>query len=132
MARRNAAVPKILVVDDDADVRKVLQLFLERAGYDVEAVADGTLAVEAYTSSPFDLVITDIVMPEKEGIETISELRELNPGLPIVAISGGGRIGAHDYLTWVRRCGVEHTFCKPIDRKSLLAAVEELVGAGVN
>ncbi len=125
-------MPKILVVDDDADVRRVLQLFLERAGYDVAVVADGTQAVDAYANESFDLVITDIVMPEKEGIETISELRQQNPALPIVAISGGGRIGAHDYLNWVRKCGVEHTFQKPIDRQSLLAAVEELVGAGVN
>ena len=125
-------MPKILVVDDDADVRRVLQLFLERAGYDVAVVGDGIQAVEAFGKIPYDLVITDIVMPEKEGIETISELRQLSPDLPIVAISGGGRIGAHEYLNWVRKCGVDHTFCKPIDRKSLLAAVEELVGAGVN
>lgn len=125
-------MPKILVVDDDADVRRVLQLFLERAGYDVAVVGDGIQAVEAFGKIPYDLVITDIVMPEKEGIETISELRQLSPELPIVAISGGGRIGAHEYLNWVRKCGVDHTFCKPIDRKSLLAAVEELVGAGVN
>ena len=124
-------MPKILVVDDDADVRRVLQLFLERAGYGVTTVGDGTQAVATYAQTPHDMVITDIVMPEKEGIETIAELRELNPEVPIIAISGGGRIGAHDYLTWVRRCGVEHTFIKPIDRLKLLEAVEKLVGEGV-
>lgn len=123
-------MPKILVVDDDVDVLRVLQLFLERAGYEVTTVDDGNEAVARYSAEPHDLVITDIVMPEKEGIETIADLRALNPSLPIVAISGGGRIGAQDYLTWVKRCGVEHTFIKPIDRTALLEVVEQLVGAG--
>jgi CheY-like chemotaxis protein len=122
-------MPKILVADDDADVRRVLQLFLERAGYEVTVVDNGNAAVATYAADPHDLVITDIVMPEKEGIETIAELRVLNPEVPIVAISGGGRIGAHDYLSWVRRCGVEHTFIKPIDRAALLEVVEQIVGA---
>lgn len=130
-AERVRAMPKILVVDDDADVRRVLQLFLERAGYDVTTAADGCEAVATYARTPHDMVITDIVMPKMEGIETIAELREMNPTVPIIAISGGGRIGAHDYLTWVRRCGVEHTFVKPIDRLDLLEAVKELVGEGV-
>jgi len=123
-------MPKILVVDDEADVRRVLQLFLERAGYEVDTVADGTEAVTVFAAGTYDLVITDIVMPEKEGIETIADLRRIEPELPIVAMSGGGRIGAHDYLTWVKCCGVEHTFTKPIDRQQLLQVVEDLVGAG--
>ena len=70
-------------------------------------------------------------MPEKEGIETFNELRRFDPEVKVVAISGGGRVGAQDYLAWARCCGVSHTFAKPIDREDLLAVVEELVGSAV-
>jgi len=120
-------MPRILVVDDDAQVRTMLKLTLEREGYEIIEAGDGTEAVAAYDSEQVDLVITDIVMPEKEGIETIMELRSTNPAVRIIAISGGGRINPDDYLKWARRFGVEHTFTKPVDRERLLAAVSELL-----
>jgi CheY-like chemotaxis protein len=124
-------MPRILVVDDDAQVRSLLTKILAREGYDVTDAADGAEAVNAYQADPFDLVITDLVMPEKEGIETFNELRRFDPDVKVVAISGGGRIGAQDYLSWARACGVAHTFAKPIDREELLAKVDELVGSAV-
>lgn len=124
-------MPRILVVDDDPQVRSLLGKILEREGYDVTTAADGQEAVTAYESDPYDLVITDLVMPEKEGIETFNELRSFDPDVKVVAISGGGRIGAQDYLAWARACGVSHTFAKPIDREKLLNVVEELVGSAV-
>ncbi|MCP4570850.1 MAG: response regulator [bacterium] len=124
-------MPRILVVDDDPQVRSLLGKILEREDYDVTTAADGQEAVTAYQSEPFDLVITDLVMPEKEGIETFNELRSFDPEVKVVAISGGGRIGAQDYLSWARACGVAHTFAKPIDREELLAVVRELVGSAV-
>lgn len=124
-------MPRILVVDDDPQVRSLLGAILEREGYEVSTVGDGQEAVTAYESDPFDLVITDLVMPEKEGIETFNELRTFDPDVKVVAISGGGRIGAQDYLAWARCCGVTHTFAKPIDRLALLNVVEELVGCAV-
>lgn len=119
---------RILVVDDDDQVLALLQAILERAGYAVDAVGDGNQAVAAFDPAVHALVITDIVMPEKEGIETIMELRLRRPDLPVIAISGGGRIGPDDYLAWVRRCGVRHTFAKPLPRQELLDAVAELTG----
>lgn len=124
-------MPRILVVDDDPQVRSLLGKILEREGYLVETVCDGREAVIAYEKDPHDLVITDLVMPEKEGIETFNELRRFDPDVKVVAISGGGRIGAQDYLAWARCCGVAHTFAKPIDREDLLAVVNDLVGSAV-
>ena len=122
---------RILIVDDDEQILHLLRAILEQEGYAVDAVTDGYAALAAFNPDIHDLVITDIVMPGKEGIETIMELRALRPDVPVIAISGGGRIGAEDYLSWVRRCGVRHTFTKPLSRTDLLAAVEELVGQPV-
>lgn len=119
---------KILLADDDHQVRSMLKLTLEREGYEVIEAEDGAQAVRMYLSHAIDLVVTDIVMPEKEGIETIMELRSINPVVKIIAISGGGRINPDDYLNWARRFGVGHTFTKPVDRKQLLAAISELLG----
>ena len=119
---------RILVVDDDVQVLALMQAILEREGYQVDAVSDGNQAVQVFDPARHVLVITDIVMPEKEGIETILELRARKPDLAVIAISGGGRIGPHDYLAWVRRCGVRYTFTKPVRREDLLKAVAELVG----
>ena len=120
-------MPRILVVDDDQQVRTMIKLTLERDGYGVTEASDGSEAVKIYQQETFDLVITDIVMPGKEGIETIMELRGLNPGAQIIAISGGGRISPEDYLTWAQRFGVARTFTKPVDRAQLLEAVAELI-----
>ncbi len=122
---------RILAVDDDDQVLALLRAVLEREGYAVDTAGDGNQAVQIFDPAVHVLVITDIVMPEKEGIETIMELRAVKPDLPVIAISGGGRIGADDYLAWVRRCGVRHTFTKPVARQDLLDAVAELVGVPV-
>lgn len=127
----DAQAKTILLVDDDEHVLAMLRTVLERAGYDVETAVDGEVALRLFDPDRHALVITDIVMPVKEGIETITELRRREPGLPIIAISGGGRIGPEDYLGWVRRCGVLHTFAKPVKRQVLLDAVNELLGAKV-
>ncbi len=122
---------KILVVDDDRQVREMIKLTLERDGLQVVEAEDGLQAMEKYRADEFDLVITDIVMPGKEGIETIMEMKGLNPEARIIAISGGGRINPEDYLGWARRFGVAQTFTKPVDRSELLATVHQLVSAEV-
>ena len=118
---------RILVVDDDQQVREMIKLTLERDGYEVVEAGDGNEAIDVYCREEFDLVITDIVMPGKEGIETIMELRGINPKAKIIAISGGGRINPEDYLKWARRFGVTKTFTKPVDRDKLLEAVGNLL-----
>jgi len=119
---------RVLLADDDQQIRQMLKLTLERAGYEVVEAEDGNKAVRQYKQDSIDLVITDIVMPEKEGIETIMELRSIDPDVKIIAISGGGRINPEDYLNWARRFGVRHTFTKPVDREQLLEAMSELLG----
>ena len=122
---------KILIADDDQQIRNMLRITLERAEYEVVEACDGLEAVAAYKTQAIDLVITDIVMPEKEGIELIMELKAINPRVGIIAISGGGRINPEDYLKWARRFGVEHTFSKPVDRQKLLDAVASMLATSV-
>jgi len=119
---------RILLVDDDTQVREMLKLTLERKGHTVTEAGDGVRAIALFDSDRIDLVVTDIVMPEKEGIETIMELRQKDPSVKVIAISGGGRISPEDYLSWARRFGVKHTFTKPVNRDDLLAAIDELLG----
>ncbi len=121
-------MPRILLADDDHQVRNMLKLTLERQGYEVVEAEDGVQAVRLYRPDSIDLVITDIVMPEKEGIETIMEIRSINPMVKIIAISGGGRINPEDYLNWARRFGVSCTFTKPVNREQLLETINELMG----
>lgn len=121
-------MPRVLVVDDDDDVRELLRQMLERAGYEVSAAADGRQGIAEYRRSAADLIVLDIVMPEKEGLETIMELRRDDPEVKIIAISGGGRIGPQSYIEVARALGAQRTFSKPLDRKDFLAAVRELAG----
>ncbi len=119
---------RIMVVEDDKAVRELLREILKRAGHEVIAARNGKEAIALYQDTPADLVITNILMPEKEGLETIQEMRRDDPDIKIIAISGGGQIGPADYLEIARRFGARRTFSKPFDRKELLAAVDELLG----
>ncbi len=118
---------KILIIDDDVQIRKLLQNLLDRAGYEVAVAADGKEGLDAYRRAPADLIITDLIMPEKEGIEMILELRQESPVVKIIAISGGARIAPENYLRMAESLGASRTFSKPVDRKALLAAIEELL-----
>lgn len=120
---------RILVVEDDPEIRELLRDTLRHEQHEVECAGDGVEAVECYRRWPADLVILDIIMPRKEGIETILELRADDPDVKIIAISGGGRIGADSYLSIARRVGARETFSKPLDRREVLTAVRGLVSA---
>lgn len=119
---------RILVIDDDDQVRSMLRTTLEVAGYEVEVAADGNAGTQTFHESRPDLVITDIVMPEKEGLETIQELRKFSRDIPIIAISGGGLVNPMSYLAMAKQFGASKTFFKPIKQDELLAAVQELLG----
>ena len=88
----------ILIIDDDDALRIVLKASLEQMGHTVVESTDGRNGVECYKGEAFDVVITDLIMPDKEGIETILDLRKINPDVKIIAMSGGGRVGPGDYL----------------------------------
>lgn len=117
----------ILVIDDDAAVREVVREMLRLEGYDVTIAENGRQAIELLGERRFDLVITDLIMPEKEGIETIAEIRRTNKDMPILAISGGGRIGPGDYLETARYLGADATLAKPFARQELLRTVDSLL-----
>jgi len=119
--------PRILVIDDDETIRNLLRAILEREGYAVLDAPDGNKGLKQYRKNPTDLVITDLIMPGKEGIETIRDLRREFPNVKIVAVSGGGRIGPDSYLQMAMGIGALRTLTKPIDRKALLRTVEEVM-----
>jgi CheY-like chemotaxis protein len=118
---------RILIIEDDEFVKNMLKQTIERAGYDVATAANGHIGLKLYKSNPFDVVITDLIMPDMEGIETITHLRKNNPGVKIIAISGGGRNSPEDYLHIAEKLGAKRTFSKPIDRQALLNAIQELI-----
>lgn len=117
----------ILVIEDVDEVRSVLRRMLEAEGHEVVEAADGGTGIEQYRKKAADLVITDIIMPDKEGLETIRELRRDFPKVKIIAVSGGGRIGPHDYLDLAERFGAQRTIKKPFDQKELIEAVNEVL-----
>ncbi len=104
---------RLLLVDDDPDFRDALGKQLVHAGHDVALAGDGEEAIEWLKRHTADLVILDIVMPNKEGLETISALRRSHPRLPVIAVSGGGRIDAHDYLHLAQNLGAVAVMAKP-------------------
>jgi CheY-like chemotaxis protein len=120
---------KLLVVDDDADVRTILKAMLERDSHDVMTAENGAQALQCMQKRLPDVVIVDIIMPEKEGFETIVELRRDYPNLKIIAISGGGSIGAGSYLKLAKTLGAHLALEKPIRMKDLKAAIQQLIPA---
>lgn len=117
----------ILVIDDDASVREVVSEMLRLEGHEVTIAENGREATTMLAERDFDLVITDLIMPEKEGIETISEIRRTDSRIPIVAISGGGRLGPGDYLETARYIGADATLAKPFARQELLTTIDALL-----
>jgi len=120
---------RILVIDDDEIVRDTLRLVLTGAGHQVALAGDGKAGLKAFSELSPDLVITDILMPEKEGMETIGDIRRITGATPIIAISGGGRIGNMDFLAAAQHFGADRTFAKPFEPDQVLDAVSELLQA---
>ncbi|MGD8893354.1 MAG: response regulator [Desulfobacterales bacterium] len=118
---------RILIIDDDSQILDMLGQTLEREDYEVVRASNGNEGIKINRENLVDLIITDIIMPKKEGIETIFELRKNFPYIKIIAISGGGRIEPEDYLYIAKKIGVHRTFTKPIERDELLKAVSELL-----
>lgn len=118
---------RILIIDDDVQILNMLRQILEREGYEVVSAINGNEGIRLYREKPTDLIITDLIMPEKEGIETITELRRDFPDVKIIAISGGGRIAPEVYLRMARSLGALRTFTKPIERKEIIETVQELL-----
>lgn len=120
----------VLIVDDDVAVRVMLRQILEGAGYSVLEARNGVEAVRLFAEDPADLVITDIVMPEKDGLETIFELRQDFRDVKIIAMSGARRSGPNSYLEMAEQLGARLALVKPLNPRRILAAVAELIGPG--
>jgi DNA-binding response OmpR family regulator len=116
----------VLVIDDDDEVRDFLVRLLARRGYSVTGACNGEAGLASLAAESFALVITDIVMPDMEGLETIKRMRRGNPAMPIIAISGGGSSQV-DYLKFARKFGADAVLAKPFDPDELLALATRLV-----
>lgn len=116
----------ILLIEDEQGLRTMLKKTLEHEGYNVTAAADGRQGLRAFQSQKFDVVITDLIMPEMEGMETIISLRQSDPEVKIIAMSGGGLNNPEGYLEVARKLGAQKTFEKPFERELLIEAVVEL------
>ncbi|VAX22872.1 hypothetical protein MNBD_NITROSPINAE04-701 [hydrothermal vent metagenome] len=115
----------VMIIDDDQYVRSVVKQMLEAAGYVVTEASSGREGIEKHKENPADLIITDIIMPDEGGLETIMKLKRDYPKIKIIAISGGGRIVQVDFLDIAKNLGVLRTMQKPLERAELLTAVEE-------
>ncbi len=118
---------RILVIDDDEQMRVLLRQVMEWSGYTVIDAENGRKGMQKQREEPVDLVITDLIMPEQEGLETITTLKREFPKVKIVAISGGGRIGPEAYLPAAQELGADLVFSKPFDVKEFVTAVRELL-----
>jgi len=118
-------VATIVVIDDDPDVRTVVRALLEQAGHEVHTAADGVAGLEAVRTLSANIVITDIVMPERDGIETLVAVKKEAPMTKIIAMSGGsgGRLNAEPYLFTAHECGAL-ILRKPFGSKELLQCVQ--------
>ena len=118
---------RILLIEDDNSVRTVLLLTLAHHGHTVVEARNGKEGLDLFRQGSIDLVITDIVMPEKEGFEVLMKIRRKNPALKIIAISGGGLHNAAHYLHTAKLLGAAKVLAKPFSNETLMAAVNELL-----
>ena len=128
---------RIIVIDDEKDVREVLKEVLERAGFDVEIAANGDDGLELLRNKGADVVITDIIMPGKNGVETVHDIRKNFPKTRVIVISGGGNVAPMEYepsaiktsayLASAAAEGADVTLTKPFDRREILDAVNQLI-----
>jgi DNA-binding response OmpR family regulator len=119
--------PTVLVIDDDVIVRQTLEILLEEHGFGVVTAVDGEDGQRKFHALAPDIVITDIIMPNKEGIELILELRRECPDARIIAISGGGRIGNSDFVTIATRLGADAGLQKPFDPEQLFGTIRSVL-----
>jgi CheY-like chemotaxis protein len=118
---------RILVVDDDGEMRDAVARILREAGYEVELAPDGDAAIEAQRARPADVVITDVFMPTRDGLETIQYLRNEYPSVGIIAMTGGSPTGRIDeYLRVAKVAGADVTLRKPFAAQTLLESLGAL------
>jgi DNA-binding response OmpR family regulator len=120
----------ILLVDDDDLLRRMLYMALTQSGHKVLEATNGREAVRLIATQPFDLLVTDIIMPDKDGLEVVPEIRKKYPALKIIAMSGGGRMNATGFLKAASMLGADLTLKKPFPVQEFCTAVNELLASG--
>jgi DNA-binding response OmpR family regulator len=119
----------VLLIDDDLELLRQMTAAFSAAGYRVQAANDGQKGLARFKAEPAELVVTDIIMPTREGVETIVALRRVSAHVKIIAISGGFRVGPEDFLKLARHVGADDTLPKPFRHGDLLAAAARLLAA---
>jgi len=120
-------MPRILIIDDDAAVRTTVRVLLERAGYEIIEAGDGREGSRMLDG--VDLVITDLLMPEVDGVDLLGMIRREGLTIPVIAISGGGKVDSKSYLDVAKALGAFATIAKPFDLDHLLAAVRDALAS---
>ncbi len=118
----------ILVIDDEQGMREAIQKILERAGHRVSIASNGREGLARVANAPPDVVVTDVFMPEKDGIETTIALSRSHPNVKIIAVSGGGRRSNFDFLETARRLGAHGSLQKPVRMTELIDMINRLLG----
>jgi len=117
----------VMIVEDDADLREMLRDALEKRKFTVITAANGREAVARFRPSIIDLVVTDLLMPEEDGLMVIMKIREMKPSVKMIAISGGGKVGPGSYLLMASTLGADHVFSKPFLPSELVQKVREIL-----
>jgi DNA-binding response OmpR family regulator len=117
----------ILIVEDDKDLREMLKNSLTKRKYTVLEASDGKEAILRFKPAITDLVITDLIMPDEDGLKVIMKIKEIKPAIKIFAISGGGKAGPGNYLNVARALGADEVFPKPFSLKELLSKIDSVL-----
>lgn len=120
-------MPAILIIDDDDAVRLLLEDALTENGFDVVSAPSGVEGVEIAQTEHVDVVITDILMPDKDGLETLMELKKSCPHIKVLVISGSGEFLENSFLEMANKLGADASLAKPLDIKQLISTVSDLV-----
>ena len=120
-------MPVLLVIDDDDAIRDLIVSYFTANDYTVIEAVGGRSALQKFSTINVDVVITDLIMPDMEGIETIRELHKLKPDIKIIALSGGGSLSPSGYLNIASKMGAQYSFSKPVSLEILKDAVEKLL-----
>ncbi|MDX9769829.1 MAG: response regulator [Tenuifilaceae bacterium] len=119
---------RILIIDDDRELAQSIREILVEEGFRVDMASNGREGIRLQNTMPYELIITDIVMPEEDGLEVIMWVRKTHPNTKLIAISGGGYFDSRDYLLMAKELGAKIVLCKPFEIKSLLSGVRRLLG----
>jgi len=119
----------VLIVEDDKELREMLKTSLQRRNFSVFEALNGKDAIQHFKPTITDIVVTDLIMPDEDGLKVIMKLRQLKPSLKIIAISGGGKAGPGSYLNLARMLGADAVYSKPFAMSDLLSKIEELMNS---